>query len=79
MVASPDDAHADFMNQVSDLISWKSHPSDNAQDSPISAFQTRQRNSWSDDRFVLKGTDPAELEKYAKFQRRRKRKPKENN
>ena len=78
-LAKQDDAHGDFMAQVSDLISWSPHSSDKDQDSPISAFQTRQRNTWSDDRFVLKGTDPAELAKYAKLQRRRKRKPEENN
>ena len=74
-LAKQDDPHGDFMNQVSDLISWSDHPSDSP-DSQMSSFQTRQLNSWSDDRFVLKGANPADIEKFEKFQGRRKRKPK---
>jgi len=73
-LAKQDDAHGDFMEQVSDLISWNPQSPDSSQDSPISAFQTRQRNSWSDDRFVLKSSNPDELNKYEKLQGNRKKK-----
>ena len=67
-----DEKHAQFFEQIFDLLVWETKKEDPSSKSHLSPFQTKHSLSSMNDRFLFKSKNPKDQDKYKHLIRRKK-------